>query len=117
MKKYLIAYYGDAPECVEGFHKDAKRSCKGALHVSPGRKLTVTQDELDKIKKDHSHMMPKLRILSVKDEAKKERVHYPKKAKKKESKEGEKEGSKEEPKALLPAQDEGEKKKKKKKKN
>ena len=71
MKKFLIVYYGDAPECVEGFHKDAKRSCKGALHVAPGRKLTVTEDELSHLKANYKHMMPKLRILSEKVEGEK----------------------------------------------
>lgn len=69
MKKFLIVYYGDAPECVEGFHKDATRSCKGALHVVPGRKLTVTEEELEHLKKNYSHMLSKLRILSQKIEA------------------------------------------------
>jgi hypothetical protein len=65
MKKYLIVYYGDAPECVEKFGKDCKRSCKGALHVNPGRQLAVTEDEYEHIKKTHAHMLPKLRVLSV----------------------------------------------------
>lgn len=73
MKKYLIVYYGDAPECVEKFGKDCKRSCKGALHVNPGRQLTVTEDEYEHIKKAYKHMVPKLRVLSeMKPEAKKE---------------------------------------------
>ena len=75
MKKHLIVYYGDATECVEGFGKDCKRSCKGALHVNPGRQMTVTNDELEFLKKKYKHMLPKLRILStMKEEVKKESV-------------------------------------------
>lgn len=70
MKKHLIVYYGDATECVEKFGKDCKRSCKGALHVNPGRQMTVTNDELECLKKHHKHMLPKLRILSSMEEAK-----------------------------------------------
>jgi heterodisulfide reductase subunit B len=66
MKKHLIVYYGDAPECVEGFkEKECERSCKGSLHVNPGRQLTVTDDELEFLKKNYKHMLPKLRILST----------------------------------------------------
>lgn len=70
MKKYLIVYYGDAPECVEGFHKDCKRSCEGALHVKPGRQMTVTEEELKHLKesKECKHMLPNLRILGEKKE-------------------------------------------------
>ena len=68
MKKYLIVYYGDAPECVEGFGKDCKRSCKGALHVNPGRQMTVTEGELAYLKSKYKHMLPKLRILSEMEE-------------------------------------------------
>lgn len=99
MKKFLIVYYGDAPECVEGFSQTAKRSCKGALHVAPGRKLTVTEDELSHMKEHHKHMLPKLRILSEKSEAKKAE---PKKEKKVEAPKVEAEK----------AHDEGKKKKK-----
>ena len=96
MKKYLIVYYGDAPECVEKFKKDCVRSCKGALHINPGRQLTVTEDEYKHIKKCYAHIMPKLRVLSeMKPEAKKEAIAEPKKA------------------DVEPAQEEGIKKKKK----
>lgn len=87
MKKYLIVYYGDAPECVEGFGKDCKRSCKGALHVNPSRQLTVTEDELAYLKSKYKHMLPKLRILSeMKEEAKKEAKEDAKKAEPKKEK-------------------------------
>jgi len=74
MKKYLIVYYGDVPECVEGFPKDCKRSCKGALHVKPGRQMTVTGDELKHLRecKLCSHMTSKLRVLGEKRDPKKE---------------------------------------------
>lgn len=96
MKKHLIVYYGDATECVEGFGKDCKRSCKGALHVNPGRQITVTEDELAHMKSKHSHMVPKLRVLSsmeekveskeeVKAEPKKETKAEPKKEAQEES--------------------------------
>ena len=85
MKKFLIVYYGDATECVEGFGKDCKRSCKGALHVNPGRQMTVTEGELAHLKSKHKHMLPKLRILSeMKEEAKKEPKAEPKKVEAKE---------------------------------
>lgn len=106
MKKFLIVYYGDAPECVEGFDKDAKRSCKGALHVSPGRKLTVTECELKHIKKHYSHMDAKLRVLGEKKEAE------PKKEEAKSEPKKEKEAPKE---AESSSHEEGKKKKKKKK--
>ena len=93
MKKYLIVYYGDAPECVEKFGKDCKRSCKGALHVNPGRQMTVTEDEYNHMKKDYKHMFPKLRVLSeMEEEAPKEAKAAPKKAA--ESKQAHDEGKK-----------------------
>lgn len=64
MKKFLIVYYGDTPECVEGFKKDCKRSCKGTLYIKPGRQMTVTEDELNHVKEKHKHVLPKLRILA-----------------------------------------------------
>lgn len=64
MKKHLIVYYGNTPECVEGFSKDCKRSCKGALHLNPSRKLTITDDEYEHIKSDYKHVLPKLRLIS-----------------------------------------------------
>lgn len=102
MKKYLIVYYGDAPECVEGFSQSAERSCKGALHVAPGRKLTVTEDELSHMKEHCKHMLPKLRILSVKSEAVKAEPKTEKKVEAPKSAESES------------SHDEGKKKKKKK---
>ena len=71
MKKYLIIYYGDAPECVEGFSKECARMKKGALHIKPGRQMTVTGDELKHIKTDKkcAHIVPKLRILGEKKDA------------------------------------------------
>jgi len=74
MKKYLMVYYGDAPECVEGFSKECKRSCKGALHVNPGRQMTVTEGELEYIKGHKKHMLAKLRVISELVEKKPEPV-------------------------------------------
>lgn len=71
MKKYLIVYYGDAPECVEGFKKECKRSCKGALHLNPGQKKTVTEDEYKHIQSHYKHCLPKLRVISEMDDSKK----------------------------------------------
>lgn len=109
MKKHLIVYYGDATECVEGFGKDCKRSCKGALHVNPGRQITVTDDELAHIKSKHKHIVPKLRILSSMEEK-----AEPKKAEKKEEAKAEpkKEAKKEEAESKDEAQEESVTKKK-----
>jgi len=53
MKKFLIAYYGDSPVCVEGFPKDCQRSRKGSVHIHPKKPTTVTGDELEVIKKQY----------------------------------------------------------------
>lgn len=37
---------------VEGFPKDAKRSCEGSIHMSPGATRSVTADELAHMKSD-----------------------------------------------------------------
>ncbi len=65
MKK-LIVYYGDAPECVEGFPKDCKRSCKGALHIHRGKSKTITDGEYEYIKssKRYKHLLNKIRVVS-----------------------------------------------------
>ena len=41
----LVIYQGKLPVCVEDFPSDSERSVKGALHLRPGRSLTVTDDE------------------------------------------------------------------------
>lgn len=81
MKKHLIVYYGNTPECVEGFLKECKRSCKGALHVKPGVRLEITCGELKHIKKKYEHMLLKLKVISTrpdKVEAEKEPIKAPK---------------------------------------
>lgn len=112
MKKFLIVYYGDAPECVEGFSKDCKRSCKGAIHLNPGRQVTVTEDELKHIKERHKHCLPKLRVISEMKEPE------PKKGSEKKSEPKEQGPEKKAPKeeAKLAASSKGIKGRKKKKK-
>ena len=63
MKK-LIVYYGDTPQCVEGFAENCKRSCKGALHILPRKSTTITNDEFEHIKKSYKFMMKGLRVIS-----------------------------------------------------
>lgn len=74
MKKFLIVYYGDIPECVEGFKKDCERSCKGSLMIKPGRQMSVTEDELNHVKENHKHILPKLRILAEQKPSEKKAV-------------------------------------------
>ena len=74
MKK-LIVYYGDAPVYAEGFCKDCDRSCKGALHILPRKKMEVTDGEYEHLVKKYPHVMPKLRVMAeMKAEAKPEAV-------------------------------------------
>ena len=65
-KKLLVTYYGDTPECVEGFPKDCRRSCKGSLMFRRGKNATITDDEYKFIctSKSYSHMKSKLRLVA-----------------------------------------------------
>ena len=65
-KKLLVAYYGDTPECVEGFPKGCERSCEGSLMFKRGKKRTITLEEYEYIKKKYSHMIPELRLIAEK---------------------------------------------------
>lgn len=63
MKK-LIAYYGDSPAYVEGFPVDCARTKEGALHILPGKAVTVTDDEYRHIQEKYSWMKPKLKVIA-----------------------------------------------------
>lgn len=65
-KKLLVAYFGDTPECVEGFPKECDRSCLGALYFKRGKKKTITQEEYEFIKVKYSHMTRNLRLIAEK---------------------------------------------------
>jgi hypothetical protein len=63
MKK-LIVYHGDSPVSVEGFAGACTRSCKGAIHILPGKPKTITSDEFEHLKAKYGWMMPKVKIIS-----------------------------------------------------
>jgi hypothetical protein len=63
MKK-LIAYYGDSPAYVEGFPADCVRTKEGALHILPGKAVTVSDDEFRHIQEKYSWMKPKLKVIA-----------------------------------------------------
>ena len=64
MKKLLVIYFGDTPVCVEGFSKECKRSCEGALHLLPRKQRSITEDECAHIKKSYKHILRKFRVIS-----------------------------------------------------
>ncbi len=73
-----LKYAGRYPGYLDGFPEDCKRSCKGAIHLLPGRIKEVTKDEWDYIKKAYPELslvkLPgdvKLKVVKeVKEESK-----------------------------------------------
>lgn len=89
-----VKYNGKCPEYCDGFPKDCKRSCKGAIHLLPTSIKDITDDEYKYIKKAY----PKLKLLVVpkeKPSVKKVKVPTASKAQKfhKEQRAAESEGS------------------------
>jgi hypothetical protein len=53
-----VKYTGKSPEYLDGFPKECKRSCKGAIHLLPNALKDITEDELKFIRKKY----PKLKL-------------------------------------------------------
>lgn len=56
-----IKYTGKTPEYLDGFPKECKRSCKGAIHLMPNAIREISADEYEFIKKS----FPKLKLVLV----------------------------------------------------
>lgn len=62
----LIVYFGDNPECIEGFSKSCSRSVDGALHLKPRKPMTVTDDEYKHITESRADLKGKIRVVADK---------------------------------------------------
>lgn len=66
----LIVYFGDNPECIEGFSASCSRSVQGALHIKPRKPTTVTDDEYQHILASRIDLKGKIRVVADKPDEK-----------------------------------------------